>query len=53
MTRLASRMPLLLAAWLLACAAAPAADLTVRVDARDVQRKHIHTDMSLAVHGER
>lgn len=50
MTRFASRT-LLLAVWLLACAAAPAADLSVHVDARDVQRKHIHTDMSLAVHG--
>ena len=36
---------------LLACAAAPAADLTVRVDAREVARKHVHTELSLAVHG--
>jgi predicted metalloprotease with PDZ domain len=50
MTRLASRV-LLLAAWLLVCAVAPAADLTVHVDARDVQRKHIHTELGLAVHG--
>jgi predicted metalloprotease with PDZ domain len=50
MTRFAP-VVLLPAAWLLACAAAPAADLTVRVDARDVQRKHIHTELSLAVHG--
>jgi predicted metalloprotease with PDZ domain len=51
MTRFASRLPLLLATWLLACAAAPAADLTVHVDARDVQRKHIHTELALAVQG--
>jgi predicted metalloprotease with PDZ domain len=50
MTRLRTRV-LLLAAWLLTCAAAPAADLTVNVDARDVQRKHVHTDLALAVHG--
>jgi predicted metalloprotease with PDZ domain len=50
MKRLTTRV-LLAAAWLLACAAAPAADLTVRVDARDVARKHIHTELSLAVHG--
>ncbi|MGH8275654.1 MAG: M61 family peptidase, partial [Steroidobacteraceae bacterium] len=28
-----------------------AADLAVRVDAREVQRKRIHTDLTLAVHG--
>lgn len=28
---------------------ARAADLTLRVDAREVQRKHVHTDMTLAV----
>ncbi|MGB6605613.1 MAG: hypothetical protein WA747_04860 [Steroidobacteraceae bacterium] len=50
MTRFASAV-LLPAVWLLVCAAAPAAELTVRVDARDVQRKHIHTELSLAVHG--
>ncbi|HET7757363.1 MAG TPA: hypothetical protein VFK87_08915 [Steroidobacteraceae bacterium] len=27
-----------------------AADLTVRVDAREVQRRHIHTELTLAVH---
>jgi predicted metalloprotease with PDZ domain len=32
-------------------ATAAAADLTVRVDAREVQRKHVHTDMTLAVQG--
>ena len=31
-----------------ALAGAQAADLTVRVDARDVARKHVHTDLSLA-----
>ena len=31
--------------------AAQAADLSVRVDAREVARKHIHTDMTLAVSG--
>jgi predicted metalloprotease with PDZ domain len=36
---------------LLGVAAASAADLTVRVDARDVQRKHVHTDLTLAVRG--
>lgn len=30
---------------------ARAADLTVRVDAREVQRKHVHTDLTLAVRG--
>lgn len=30
---------------------AQAADITLRVDARDVQRKHVHTDMTLAVRG--
>jgi predicted metalloprotease with PDZ domain len=48
--RRATTCVLLAAAGLLACAAAPAADLTVHVDARDVQRKHIHTELSLAVH---
>lgn len=28
-----------------------AADLALRVDAREVQRKHVHTDMTLAVRG--
>ena len=41
----------ILALVLLATATAAAADLTVRVDAREVQRKHVHTDMTLAVHG--
>lgn len=36
---------------LLGVAAANAADLTVRVDAREVQRKHVHTDLTLAVRG--
>ena len=30
---------------------AHAADLSVRVDAREITRKHVHTDMSLAVKG--
>jgi predicted metalloprotease with PDZ domain len=30
---------------------APAADLTVRVDAREVRAKHVHTEMTLAVRG--
>lgn len=34
---------------LLAGAAARCADLTLRVDAREVVRKHVHTDMTLAV----
>lgn len=34
-----------------ATGAASAADLTLRVDAREVQRKHVHTDMTLAVRG--
>ena len=34
---------------MLVMGAARAADLTVRVDAREVQRKHVHTDMTLAV----
>ncbi|HLY52647.1 MAG TPA: hypothetical protein VKQ31_06520 [Steroidobacteraceae bacterium] len=38
-------------ALLLASGAAQAADLTVRVDAREVQRKHVHSDLTLAVHG--
>jgi predicted metalloprotease with PDZ domain len=38
-------------ALMVAAATAAAADLTVRVDAREVQRKHVHTDMTLAVHG--
>jgi predicted metalloprotease with PDZ domain len=41
----------LAAALLLALGAAQAADLTVRVDARDVQRKHLHSELTLAVHG--
>ena len=46
----ALRSGLMLAATL-ACAfsSAQAADLTVRVDAREVARKHVHTDLSLAV----
>ena len=28
--------------------AAQAADLTVRLDARDIARKHVHTDITLA-----
>ena len=38
----------LLAASLFA-AAVPAADLTVRVDAREVPRNRVHTDITLAV----
>jgi predicted metalloprotease with PDZ domain len=41
----------LAAALLLGVGAAQAADLTVRVDARDVQRKHLHSELTLAVHG--
>lgn len=36
-------------ALLVLCGAASAADLTVRLDARDILRKHVHTDLSLAV----
>jgi len=32
-------------------AVAHAADLTVRVDAREITRRHVHTDMTLAVKG--
>jgi predicted metalloprotease with PDZ domain len=39
---------LLVAALVGATASAAAADLTVRVDAREVTRKHVHTDLSLA-----
>lgn len=42
---------LLLCAASLGTALAQAADLTVRVDAREIARKHLHTDMSLAVKG--
>jgi predicted metalloprotease with PDZ domain len=35
----------------LAGASAEAADLAIRVDARDIARKHVHTDMTLAVKG--
>jgi predicted metalloprotease with PDZ domain len=37
------------AALLLSCAGAQAADLTVRLDAREVARKHVHTELTLAV----
>lgn len=47
-----AKMRMMAAVTLLAAmAAANAADLTVRVDARDVQRKHVHTDLTLAVRG--
>jgi len=36
-------------ALLLMCGAALAADLTVRVDARELPRKHVHSELSLAV----
>ena len=42
---------MLASALLIAAGAASAAELTVRVDAREVQRKHVHTDLTLAVHG--
>jgi Peptidase M61 N-terminal domain len=46
------RLPLvLLAMGPLVTGWAPAADLTLRVDAREVMRNHLHTDMTLAVHG--
>ncbi len=38
------------AALMLTTAVAPAADLRVRVDAREVARKRVHTDLTLAVH---
>jgi hypothetical protein len=38
-----------LASAALAAGVGQAADLTVRVDARDVTRRDVHTDMSLAV----
>jgi predicted metalloprotease with PDZ domain len=41
---------LLVAALMLTTAVAPAADLRVRVDAREVARKRVHTDLTLAVH---
>ena len=40
---------MLFAVLLLAGAAARCADLTLRVDAREVARQHVHTDMTLAV----
>src|SRR5256714_88878 len=40
----------LLAALMLASAAGQGADLEVRVDAREVARKRVHTDLTLAVH---
>jgi predicted metalloprotease with PDZ domain len=40
---------IILALMLAAPALTHAADLTVRVDAREVARKHLHTDMTLAV----
>src|SRR5262249_12954299 len=39
----------LASALLLAAGLAEAADLTVRVDAREITRRHVHTDMSLGV----
>ena len=42
---------MLAAALLLTVSTAQAVDLKVRVDAREVARKHVHTDMTLAVHG--
>jgi len=39
----------LVSAVLLAAGVGHAADLTVRVDAREIARRHVHTDMSLAV----
>jgi predicted metalloprotease with PDZ domain len=36
---------------LLAAAAAPGAELNLRVDAREIVRKHVHTDMTLSVSG--
>src|SRR5260370_31336729 len=41
---------LLVAALMLTTAVAPAGDLRVRVDAREVARKRVHTDLTLAVH---
>jgi len=41
----------MICAWALSGAAVQAADLTVRVDARDITRKRVHTDMTLAVKG--
>ncbi|HUL18976.1 MAG TPA: hypothetical protein VLV29_06880 [Steroidobacteraceae bacterium] len=38
-----------LAAVLMTCALARAADLTVRLDAREIVRNHVHTDLTLAV----
>ena len=40
---------ILAAALLAATGAAQAADLTVRVDAREIARKRVHTDLTLAV----
>ncbi|HYL70502.1 MAG TPA: hypothetical protein VEY89_04280, partial [Candidatus Dormibacteraeota bacterium] len=40
-----------LALALMVIGTAPAAELTVRVDAREVSAKHVHTDMTLAVRG--
>jgi predicted metalloprotease with PDZ domain len=42
---------LLMGAAALAGASAEAADLSIRVDAREIARKHVHTDMTLAVKG--
>ena len=39
------------AALLLACAGVQAADLSVRVDAREIARRHVHTELTLAVTG--
>ena len=47
MRALGSRL-MLAATLACALASAEAADLTVRVDAREVARKHVHTDLSLA-----
>jgi predicted metalloprotease with PDZ domain len=51
MRRALPRALLTCAALVAAAASAAAADLTVRVDAREVARKHVHTDMTLAVRG--
>lgn len=47
----ASMKAMVVAALLCGLGAVQAADLTVRLDAREVQRKHVHTDMTLAVQG--
>src|ERR1700686_1699845 len=41
---------MLVAALMLTTAVGQAADLRVRVDAREVARKRVHTDLTLAVH---